>query len=115
MDYHIPLIVCAFMALDVVSGLVKGWSQKALSSTKLRKGLGNKMGFIIMLVLAYACEYAMGYLDLGFTVPLVPAVSVYICLTEVVSICENVAIINPDLQQSALFQLFDVGGRENDD
>lgn len=115
MDYHVPLIVFTFMALDVLSGLVKGWSQKALSSTKLRKGLGNKMGFVIMLVLAYACEYAMGYIDLGFTVPLVPAVSVYICLTEVVSICENVAIINPELQQSALFQLFDVGGGEDDD
>lgn len=113
-DWHIPLIVFAFMACDIISGLIKGWSMRNISSTKLRQGLANKSSFTVMLVLAYLCEYAMGYIDLGFVVPLVPAVAVYICLTEVVSVCENVAEINPELKDSPLFGLFDTDRDDKD-
>lgn len=113
-NWHIPLIMMLFVLIDILSGLIKGYIQKDLSSTKLRQGLANKSTYVLVVALAYVCEYAMLYMDLGFTAPLVPLACTYIIVTEIVSIIENVAEINPTLQNSKLFELFHVDG-DNDD
>lgn len=86
-----------FICLDIVTGLLKGAKAKQLSSAKMRDGLYHKMGFIGMVCLAVAIEFAQSGLELGFTVPLVSPACVYVCVTEVVSVSENVQSLNPEL------------------
>lgn len=110
-DWHVPVVTCAFMLLDVVTGVLQALRNGKLSSTVMREGAFHKMGFVLVVVLAYLCEYAMTYLELGFTVPLVPTVCVYICLTEVVSVLENLCELAPEIADGAIMKLF---GRDID-
>lgn len=72
--------------------------QKDINSTKLREGLFHKISEIMALVLANLLEYVEGYLSLGIEIPLMSAVAVYLCLTELVSILENLGEVNPTLK-----------------
>lgn len=109
MDVHTQLLIVTFalIVLDFVSGIVKGAATTGISSSKMREGLYHKGAYVISLVLAYLIEFGMMFADLGFSVPMVSAVCVYIMLTEVASIIENVGAINPDLQDNAFLRLFE--------
>lgn len=105
-DWHIPIIALAFMVMDVVTGVVQAIKNKSLDSTAMRNGLFRKVGFIFVIVLAYMCEYAMGHLDLGFNVPMVAGICTFICLTEVVSILENITKLTPELSDNRVLSYF---------
>lgn len=105
-DWHIPIIALAFMVMDMVTGIAKAVKNKSLDSTAMRNGLFHKVGFIFVIVLAYMCEYAMGHLDLGFNVPMVPGICTFICLTEVVSILENITNLAPELSDNRVLSYF---------
>lgn len=102
---HIFAIVGLGVLLDIISGIAQAIANKTLSSSKLRSGIYHKASYVIALALALFIEYAMGYLDLGFTIQLFPAVSAYIVLTEIVSVTENIARLNPELRDSPIFHL----------
>lgn len=108
MDWHIAVIVCAFVMMDLVTGLMKAVANKTLDSSKMRSGGWNKCGFIMVIILAALVEWAMQFIDLGFTLPLFVPVCVFIILTEIVSIFENVCELSPELANSKLAQLFDI-------
>ena len=108
MDWHIAAIVCAFVVMDLVTGLMQAVANKTLDSTKMRAGLWHKCGFIMTIILAAMVECAMQFIDLGFTLPLFAPVCVFIILTEVVSIFENVCQMSPELANSKLAQLFNI-------
>ena len=107
----IPLIVVSvFILLDIVSGVVKAASQRALSSSIMRKGLWHKMGTIMLELLAAGASIAIlywGVLPTEFAA-VYQTVSVYIVLMEVVSILENISEINPELKLIKLFDMFGV-------
>lgn len=105
-DWHILTVVLVFIVLDVVTGIIKAVMKKELNSTVMRNGLFHKSAFLLAISFAYACEYGMTYLDLGFTMPIVPAVCTYICLTETVSILESLGEINPEVANNKFMQLF---------
>lgn len=108
MNWHITAIVCAFVVMDLVTGIMQAVANKTLDSTKMRAGLWHKCGFIMTVILAALVEWSMQFIDLGFTLPLFVPVCVYIILVEVVSIFENVCKISPELASSKLAQLFNV-------
>lgn len=105
-DWHILIVVLVFIVLDVITGIMQAVMNKSLDSTVMRDGLFHKSAFLFAIAFAYACEYGMGYLDLGFEMPIVAAVCVYICMTETVSILENLGKLNPELANSKFMQLF---------
>ena len=106
-DVLLPaLIVGVFMLFDIASGIMQAIKNKELSSEKLREGAWHKMGLIIFVCLAYFIDYGTGYLDLGFNFPIVTPLCIYICLTEVVSIVENVVKLNPELKGTKLVSFF---------
>lgn len=105
-DWHILIVVLAFIVLDVITGILQAVMNKGLDSTVMRDGLFHKSAFLLAIAFAYACEYGMVYLDLGFNLPIVGAVCVYICLTETVSVLENLGKLNPELANSKFMQLF---------
>ena len=96
--------VAIFIALDFASGLAKAWVSKTLSSTTMREGRGHKFTYIILIALAVAVEVFQLHFEVFSGFPTAIAVCCYVCLTEVISIVENIAEINPDLQSWPLVQ-----------
>ena len=108
MDWHVAAIVAAFVVMDLATGVMQAVSNKTLDSTKMRAGLWHKCGFIMVIILAALVEWAMQFIDLGFTLPLFVPVCAFIILTEIVSIFENVCKLSPELANSKLAQLFSI-------
>lgn len=108
MNWNIVAIVAAFIAMDLVTGIMQAIANKSLDSTKMRSGGWHKCGFIMVIILAALVEWAMQFIDLGFTLPLFVPACVFIILTEIVSIFENVCKLSPELANSKLAQLFNI-------
>ena len=108
MGWHIAAIVAVFVVMDLVTGIMQAVANKTLDSVKMRDGLWHKCGFILVVVLAALVEWAMRFIDLGFTLPLLVPACVFIILTEITSIFENVCKISPELADSKLAQLFNI-------
>lgn len=100
------LIVSAFILLDVISGLIKALKNNNFKSSIMRQGLYSKAGSFLIIFLAYLSKYACNYLNLGFELPIVEAVEIYISIMELSSILENVVAINPELDSNALLKIF---------
>ena len=77
----IPLIL---MCLDVMTGLINAWIKGEVDSSKLRKGLGKKLGEIICILIGEI--FVVGF---GLTAYIAAGVSIYIIVMELISICEN--------------------------
>lgn len=91
------IAVGVMMLLDILTGVIKALKEKAFSSVKAKEGLYNKCGYIIVLAVAGICEYSMGTMELGFEIPLMGPTCIYIFVTELTSILENVSVINPKI------------------
>ncbi len=102
MDWHVLLITCVMILLDVVLGFAGAVKRGDVESGKLREGLWHKAGYVGIIAVAYLIEYAAAYADLGFEVPTVAAVCAYVVLTETVSVVENLCVLNPALASSPL-------------
>lgn len=102
-------IVAALIIMDIITGILKAVEAKNLNSSKMREGLFHKGAFIGVIILAWIVEYGSGYLQLGFQLPIVTPVCVYIAGTEIVSVFENLCAINPELAGGKLATIFDNG------
>ena len=108
-DQFYPIIIALiFNAIDLLSGIIGAYRRKDIQSSKLRDGLFKKVGFIFCYFMAWSID-TEGY-QVGFTVGarILPVVLGYACLTETVSIIENIHIINPDLLPENLLKLFNL-------
>lgn len=106
-DFLLPaLITGVFIIFDIITGIMQAIKNKELSSEKLRQGAWHKMGLIMFICLAYFIDYGTGYLQLGFDVPIVMPLCVYISLTETVSIVENIMKLDPELEGSKIASFF---------
>ena len=115
-DYHVFIIVAAFIVLDIVSGFSQACVNKTVDSSVMRRGLWHKTAYILTIVLAVLCEYSVVYIDLGFTIPITLPICAFICATELVSIVENIGKINPELAGSKLLEYFSQSkARRNED
>ena len=95
----------AFILLDIVSGVVSAYARHEISSKKLREGLWHKLGYFFVLFCAILIEWIMTQgLDLGFSLPLVVPICVWVSLMEIVSTLENAAKMNPDLESVPGFE-----------
>lgn len=106
MKYIIMLSIVIGLAIsDFLTGIIKAYVKRDLSSTKMRKGGLNKICEIV--VMATACGLEIGIQSLGRyyqTAQLADiagtvaagAVFTYIVLMEIISILENYGEISPD-------------------
>ena len=107
----IILVALIFNGMDLATGIVGALRNgEQIKSNKLRDGLFKKVGFVFCYALGIAINYAENYLTLPFGVDLVPIICVYAITTEVVSICENISKINPDILPDKLKQLIGYKG-----
>lgn len=108
MNWHITAFALGFIALDLLTGFTQAVANKTVNSTKMRDGLWHKCGFVLTMLLAAMIEWTMRYIDLGFTLPLFVPVCVFIILTEIVSIFENICKLSPELAGSKLAAIFKI-------
>lgn len=110
---HKILIAIAFNVADIITGLILAVKTKDIQSSKLRDGLFKKTGFLVIYTMAYLLENYGAEIGFSIGVPVVGAVVSYSCLTELVSILENVSRINPELLPEKLMKLFHISGGED--
>lgn len=77
-----PLI---FMAIDILTGVVRAWVGKEFKPSVMRAGLGKKAGEIAILIVGELLSYALSLPDI-----IMNLTSFYVIFMEFVSVCENV-------------------------
>ena len=92
----------------MITGIITALKEKDLKSSKLRDGLFKKVGFIFCYLIAWIVDN-FG-VEIGFTigVPVLPVIIFYVCSTELVSIIENISVINPDIVSEKIMEMFHV-------
>lgn len=96
------------MLFDIVSGFVGALVKGNVSSTKMREGIGHKAMLILLVVLAiFVQTFTLHIGDMGWTIPLITPVCVYIIVMEVASVVENVIQAYPALRDTPLVKLFE--------
>ena len=76
--------ILAFQLMDIVSGLLAAVKSKAVSSSKMKAGIFNKFGEILVLVVTFILKPATG-------ADLTVAVLTYYIFMEGVSVIENLS------------------------
>lgn len=101
--------------LDFVSGMVKAFKNHNFDSSVMRDGLINKVGELLIIVLALISEKALPYLDISVGVPIVTGIYTYISLMEIGSVIENVGAINSRIIPEQISKFFKkIGGSKNE-
>lgn len=96
------------MPLDWVTGYMQAVANKCVQSTKMREGIIHKLSEVCIIVLAVILQCLIAHAgDLGWSVPLVWAATLYLLIMEVNSIIENLKAAFPDLANSKLFAIFE--------
>ena len=97
-----PLIaVTVFVALDIVTGLIKSGMVGEWSSGVMREGLAHKCTYYLLIVVFTAVEVFQHHFDVLPDVPTALAVCVYVIGIEFISVIENPVAINPELSDFA--------------
>lgn len=99
-------LTAILIVLDYATGLLKAFATRTVSSSKMRAGLYHKAGYATVIALAFLLEHGQQYVNLGFAVPLIAPVCLYIIFAEVVSVLENAVVLNPELVHSGIFKVF---------
>lgn len=104
----IGLLLC-LMAIDYIMGTIGHTMREGFQSARQREGLLHKLTYAVALVVCVIVEQIMSYIDL----PMIYAglmfslCYVWIALTEIGSILENLLLINPDLGDKNFLKIFD--------
>ena len=105
-DIYFLIFALVFMALDIISGLLKAFKKKAFSSAKMKTGGLEKGALILLLCSVFILDYSQKFIELGVNVPVFKGVSAYIILMEFGSILENTVIIVPTLKDKKFISFF---------
>ena len=105
-------VALLFNLTDLVTGLIAAVKAKELQSTKLRDGIFKKIGFLICYFLALMIDSYGSEVGFVLDVKLLPIVLGFVCLTEVVSIIENISKIT-DILPEKLLSIFHISKEDN--
>lgn len=105
-------VALLFNLADLITGLISAVKAKDLQSTKLRDGFFKKIGFLICYFLALMIDTYGSEVGFALSIKLLPIVISFVCLTEVVSIIENLAKITGILP-AKLLSLFHISKEDN--
>lgn len=104
-----PIVIALiFNGLDLITGVIYAVKTKSIQSSKLRDGLFKKAGFIICYFCGWLLDNYGSSIGFQLSVDILPAVILYVCTTELISILENVCQINPDIMPEKLMSLFKI-------
>ena len=101
----ILLLGCAFISLDLVTGLAKAKISGTVSSAVGRQGFWRKAALLAALAFGICVDKLMGVMIPGFASPVGRLLGLYIAVNEAISICENLdacGVRLPKILSSAL-------------
>ena len=93
------------IGLDIATGITQAVYNRTLDSKILRNGMFHKLSYVFAVALALFLEWACRYIELGFDCKVFIPLAIYIVVTEIVSVLENITKLNPDLKESPIFKL----------
>ena len=100
------IIVMTFIVLDIATGVILNLKRGSFVSSKMREGLYNKCGEILVLGFGALVDFGAQYVDFGVTISVSPMFCAYIVIMEIGSIIENIGKISPQIMTSNLKQHF---------
>lgn len=104
---HGIAVALVFNATDLVTGIISAIKKHDLQSSKLRDGIFKKVGFLICYFLALMIDLYGSEVGFHLNVELLPVVLCFVCLTETISVIENLAKIT-DIVPEKLLSLFHI-------
>ena len=103
------ILVFILIVLDIASGIAAAFVNKTIDSSEMRRGLWHKASYVLVILLASTLEWAVSAggpaLGIGLNLPIVVPTCLYLGLTEISSIGENLAQIDPSLQSAPVFSV----------
>ena len=104
---HGIAVALVFNATDLVTGIISALKEHDLQSSKLRDGIFKKIGFLICYFLSLMIDLYGSEVGFHLNVELLPVVLGFVCLTETISVIENLAKIT-DIVPEKLLSLFHI-------
>ena len=104
---HGIAVALVFNATDLVTGIISALKEHNLQSSKLRDGIFKKVGFLICYFLALMIDLYGDEVGFHLNVELLPVVLGFVCLTETISVIENLSKIT-DIVPEKLLSLFHI-------
>jgi len=96
LEWELAFITFLAIIMDYITGILAGRANEGLSSGRAVKGLYKKVGIIFLFCLGFLIDGAFNHylaagfgIEMPFELPIGLIVSVWIFLTEAISICEN--------------------------
>lgn len=103
------ILVFILIILDIVSGVAAAFVNKTIDSSAMRCGLWHKASYVLVILLASTLEWAVSAggpdLGIGIDIPIIVPTCIYLGLTEISSIGENLAQIDPSLRSAPVFSV----------
>lgn len=100
------LLIFALIVIDYFTGIFGAVKTDSFSSSKMRQGLFHKLAYLLVIVVAFIIEELAAFYDLGFVNGIVALVCVWIIITEIGSILENLVVINPAFADNSFMAIF---------
>lgn len=107
--------VLVFIGCDILTGWLKAYATTGFSSKVMRMGLLHKVTYLIIIVVFIAVEALQKHFSFWPDFPTTGTICTYICITELISIFENVAQVNPEVQSWPIISSILKKGEINDD
>lgn len=105
MNYNYILVTIIFIILDIVSGVLQSMINHTFQSHKMREGGIRKLYLLVVIIFGVALDYSQTLIDLGFNLPCLSMICVYISLMEIMSIIENINLGFPNALPKSLTKI----------
>lgn len=103
------ILVFILIVIDIVSGIAAAFVNKTIDSSAMRCGLWHKASYLLVILLASTLEWAVSAggpsLGIGLDLPIIVPTCLYLGLTEISSIGENLSLIDPSLRSAPVFSV----------
>ena len=103
-EYMQIVLPCIAICGDILSGFVAAYVNNCVDSELMKKGIFNKVAELFTILVGFFIQYSITIFPeeaLGFTIsstiPIGTGVCAYVLVTEIVSIIENIGLMNPEL------------------
>lgn len=90
MDYKFIIVASIFIGFDIVSGVLSALITGTFKSSTMRVGGMHKLFLLVVIAFGYALDYAQILVDMGFSIPCLSSICLYITFMEICSIFENI-------------------------
>lgn len=104
-----------FILFDIATGITKALYTNGLNSTALRQGLFHKLSEGMAIVGSGLLEFGARYVGFNYELPVLGVVVSYICMMELISVLENLSVVNPDLAKLFKPYLEKLKSKDGDD